>query len=68
MPALLIIRMLASYFVAQRGLHQLVGGSTGSRCSLLHFDWKEKINRERKPRFYLAKVLPSNILLSSDGA
>ena len=40
--------------ISSMRLHQLVGGSTGPGCSLLHFLWRGNIfNYQKQPSFYL---------------
>ena len=50
-------------------VYQLAGGSTGPEYRLLRFNWKENIFiKPKQPSFYLGYVLPSNNVLTSDGA
>ena len=50
------------------GLHQFVGGSSGSGYRLLHFHGEEQIFNQLKPPIcHLGEVLLSNVVLLSDG-
>ena len=50
------------------GLHQLEGGSTDHGYYLLQSQWQENNCRLKQPIFHLGKLLPSNVLITSDGA